>query len=60
MERRVFSQVNDQLRTPAVHWGGCAARQPEVTQMRTKNGVTLSDAETQAIVRYLWAAATAS
>ena len=33
--------------------------QVEVTEMRSKNGVKLSDAEAQAIVRYLSVAATA-
>lgn len=33
--------------------------QEEVSEMRTKNGVKLSDAEAQAIVRYLAVAATA-
>lgn len=38
---------------PSDHW------QAEVTKMRTKNGVKLSDQEAQAIVRYLVVAATA-
>lgn len=38
---------------PAEQW------QVEVTEMRSKNGVKLSDAEAQAIVRYLSVAATA-
>jgi mono/diheme cytochrome c family protein len=38
---------------PAEQW------QVEVTEMRSKNGVKLSDAEAQAIVRYLAVAATA-
>ena len=33
--------------------------QVEVTEMRSKNGVKLSDAEAQAIIRYLTVAATA-
>ena len=38
---------------PAQQW------ETEVTEMRSKNGVKLSDAEAQAIVRYLTIAATA-
>jgi hypothetical protein len=38
---------------PAEQW------QVEVTEMRTKNGVKLTDAEAQAIVRFLSVAATA-
>jgi cytochrome c5 len=41
------------LELPPEQWAG------EVAEMRNKNGVNLSDAEAQAIARYLFVAATA-